>query len=190
MEPRVENVLSVFERATTAEFDGGMEWYRSAHNFARALDPNNVSRAAGIIASFSPQCPWPRNQELACQMYETGIAAGHTGDNCAKATAIFNGTDPLDVLGAKPRSGQKTRNFYLNILNPEDIAPVTIDGHAFDIAVGCQNSTKTRSILSRKGVYQEFANVYRTVAGLVNLRPLEVQAITWVTWRNSIGITE
>lgn len=189
MEPSSSNVLSVFESATRQQVERGYNWYPEAHNFARALDPSNISRAAGIIASFSPQCPWPRNQELACRLYETGIATGHTIDNCNKAQAIFNGADPLTLLGAKKTSGQKTRNFYLNILDPEDTLPVTIDGHAFDIAVGMQTTTKIRSILQRKGVYQKFADVYREVARELNFRPLELQAITWVTWRDSIGIT-
>ena len=189
MEPNVENVLSVFEMATDKQIADGLNWYRSAQDFARELDPTNFSRAAGIIASLSPRCNWPRNKELAARVYADGIASGHTGDNCNKAMAIYTGADPLDVLGAKPGSGQKTRNFYLNILDPENPIPVTIDGHAFDIAVGMQTGNKVRATLQRKGRYEKFADVYRTVAGQVGFRPLELQAITWVTWRNSIGIT-
>lgn len=176
MEANVDNILATFRRATVAHYQEGINWYQNTQDFAREMD-SNVDRAAGIIAAFSPQCNWPRNQELVERMYASGIATGHTGAQCAKATAIFDGADPLKVLG-----GRKTTHFYINIMDPYS-QKVTIDGHAFDIAVGMQTGEWARKALKRKGVYQSFEDAYRAAAVLFNLPPAAMQAITWVAWR-------
>jgi hypothetical protein len=81
------------------------------------------------------------------------------------------------------------RAFYLSILSPEDysVSPV-IDRHAFDIAVGKKTDDKTRGILSRKGIYESFAEVYREAAKIAGIGSAQMQAITWVEWRGMHGI--
>lgn len=177
MEPTVDNVIAVYQRATLTEYLEGREWYPNAFEIARDMDPDNPSRAAGILAAFSPQCPWWRNIELAHNVYLKGFASGHTKIQCAKAEAIYTGADPAIVLG-----GVKTTNFYHNIVNPLG-HNVTIDGHAFDIAIGETTGEYARKALKRKGVYEQFANVYRAAASVFNLPPAHMQAITWVRWR-------
>ena len=82
----------------------------------------------------------------------------------------------------------EVRAFYRTILDPTgDIDPV-IDRHAFDIAVGMRTNEKARGILSRKGVYSEFAHVYREAAKIAGIGSAQMQAITWVAWREALGI--
>lgn len=183
MEPNVDNIIDVYRRATVEQFLEGKNWYPSALKLSRELDPENVNRAAGIIAAFSPQCPWWRNVELVKRIYATGEATGHTGVQCAKAQAIFEGADPAIVLG-----GKKTTNFYHNIVSPLDSSTVTIDGHAFDIAIGMQTGEWARKSLQRKGVYERFADAYRHAAILFNIPAPTMQAVTWVRWRIENGI--
>lgn len=178
--PLVSNVLAVYRMANAEQLRNGLSWYLDAHNTARVLDPNRVHRAAGVIAALSPMMGWEANKRAAMLAYKREFADGlGLSRNCQKANRILYGEHPLDVLG-----GNKVRAFYATIENPTgDIDPV-IDRHAFDIAVGEVTDDKRRSALSRKGVYAEFAHVYREAAILVGIGSAQMQAVTWVTWRD------
>jgi len=182
--PTVANVLKVYRSATDAQLAEGIRWYDDAHTLAVALDPTNVERSSGVIAALSPMMPWGRNVTTAVRAYADGFASGCLNTSCAKADRILNGEAPLDVIG----NGNKVRNFYLNILNPSDACGgVTVDRHAFDIAVGRVTDDETRGILSRKGVYDTFADVYRQAALIAGIGSAQMQAVTWVVWRESAG---
>lgn len=186
--PSVSNVLAVYNGASAHNMREGLSWYLDAHNEAVRLADgvaHAVPMAAGIIAALSPMNGWENNKNKARQL----IAQEGNGEGCglyrnvAKASAIYHGSDPLDILG-----GDKVRAFYQTILDPTgDIDPV-IDRHAFDIAVGERTSEKRRSILSRKGVYSSFADVYREAAIIAGIGSAQMQAITWVAWREALGI--
>lgn len=189
--PKVSNVLAVYNLASGREMREGLSWYLDAHNYAHMLAGGNrgrfghdakVARAAGVIAALSPLNGWENNKRCARILFErngdgTGLGLYR---NVAKAEAIYAGADPLDILG-----GFKVRAFYQTIHNPQgDFDPV-IDRHAFDIAVGEVTDDKRRATLSRKGVYHDFAHVYREAATIAGIGPAQMQAVTWVTWRNS-----
>lgn len=180
MFPSVENVLGVYNNSTAANLREGLSWYLDAHNFAKILDPFNVPRAAGIIAALSPMNGWENNKNKAALLYRQNGDGTNVGlkTNVAKAIRIYTGENPEDVL-----KGDKVTAFYRTILDPfGDIEPV-IDRHAFDIAVGQVTDDKTRGMLSRKGVYSQFATVYREAAKIAGIGAAQMQAVTWVTWR-------
>ena len=193
--PNLANVLAVYNGATADNIRFGLEWYTVAHNAAKRMGNGNdrfLARNAGIIAALSPMNGWNNNLRKAQQVVsmrgritvEKGMPNGiGLGANVAKAIAIYNGMDPLEVL-----NGDKVTAFYRTILTPTgDINPV-IDRHAFDIAVGERTDEKRRGILSRKAVYLEFAQVYRDAAKIAGIGSAQMQAITWVQWRESLGI--
>lgn len=185
--PAVSNVLAVYNGATADNIREGLSWYLDAHNYARLLSSTydiSVEACAGIIAALSPMNGWENNKRKAMQ-----LIAQDNGEGCGlyrnveKAMRILRGEKPLDVLG-----GDKVRAFYQTILDPfGDIDPV-IDRHAFDIAVGDRTDEKRRGILSRKGVYHDFAQVYREAAKVAGIGSAQMQAITWVAWREALGI--
>ena len=178
--PDVANIVRTFRAATNRQFRQGMEWYAGAHDIAMRLDPSNVERAAGVLAALSPRLDWGKNIELAVRAYNEGQTSGCLKTNGAKADAILNGAAPLDVLG-----GDKVRNFYGTIVNPLDVDAVVIDRHAFDVAIGRVTDDETRKVLSRKGVYDEFANAYRAAGRIVGASPSQVQSVTWIVWRET-----
>jgi len=193
--PSVANVLAVYNGATADNVRWGLMWYPAAHSAALRMGggrAHHLIRNAGIIAALSPMNGWNNNLRKAAQVVslrgritvEKGKPNGiGLGNNVAKAIAIYNGADPLDVL-----NGDKVRAFYRTIVDPTgDIDPV-IDRHAFDIAVGEKTDDKRRGILSHKGVYHEFAAVYREAARIAGIGSAQMQAITWVQWRESLGI--
>ena len=184
---RVARILAVYARATEDERTEGLYWYRAANTFASGLSAKygvTTEQAAGVIAALSPQTSWERNVPLAEKACRTKRPSGHTGANCAKARAILRGkTAPLDTLG-----GNKVRAFFDNIANPEESQAVTIDRHAYDIAEGVYTSDASRSqvanLLRHPVRYAHYAAAYREAARILNLRPLQVHAVTWVAWRN------
>lgn len=188
--PSTADILAVYEAATPADYAEGMEWYIAAHNWCRAQAKGRVhliKRNAGIVAALSPMNGWANNKRKAAELIskrarivvEKGQPNGiGLGTNVQKAIDIYNGADPLDVL-----SGNKVRAFYSTILDPFGKVPVTVDRHAFDIALGQRTNDKARSILSRKGVYEAFADAYVNAAIVAGIGNAEMQAVTWVAWR-------
>lgn len=83
--------------------------------------------------------------------------------------------DPARVLPM----GSKTGQFYLNILDPSDPFPVTVDRHAHDIAAGHVFGEGERG-LSTAARYTMIAGQYRQVAAEYGVPACRVQARTWV----------
>lgn len=197
MTPSVSNVLAVYNGAFAEHLRFGLSWYSIANREALRMGGGrgyHLERNAGIIAALSPMNGWANNLRKAQALVsargritiaENGSNGIGLSANVAKAVEIYRGADPLDVLG-----GDKVRAFYRTIVDPTgDIDPV-IDRHAFDIAVGMRTDDAARTILSRKGVYNEFAHVYREAAKVAGIGSAQMQAITWVAWREAIGVGE
>lgn len=195
--PTVSNVLAVYNGAFDHHLRFGLSWYPDAHREALRMGGGrawHLERNAGIIAALSPMNKWTNNVNKARQLIamrgRIDVVKGRPngiglGDNVKKAIAIYNGADPLDVL-----NGDKVTAFYRTILDPTgDINPV-IDRHAFDIAVGERTDNKRRQALNRKGVYEQFAHVYREAAIIAGIGSAQMQAITWVAWREALGIED
>lgn len=186
--PNSMNIVRVWDQATEAEVAAGINWYRDAHALAVLLSPADPSQAAGVLAALSPMMDWEQNMKLGIRAYADGSASGALSSNVKKANLILNGAAPLDVLG-----GNKVRAFYGCINNPSSES-VCIDRHAFDIAVGRVTNNESRQALSRKGVYESFANAYVRAAKTLSDRlgtPVsasEVQAVTWGVWRRLKGL--
>lgn len=189
--PTIDNILSVYRAARDEQIAAGMNWYPNAHTFALAIANGDLVKGAGVIAALSPQTQWSLNMTIASRAFVEGFASGQTGANCAKADRILNGEHPDDVLGwnnPKAKSGHKVRNFYRNIVLPTGFE-VTIDRHAFDIAVGFETDSKARGQLGRVGMYDLFADTYREAASLVGVAPAVLQAVTWSVWREAKGLS-
>lgn len=104
------------------------------------------------------------------------------GNNKRKAWHIAHGAEPLDLIVAK-----KTRSFFLNVHDPTDPVPVTIDGHMVNIwnrkrenLVGLRWDDKKR--------YDEIAEDVRGLARERGVIPSQMQGILWLTWRRVHGI--
>lgn len=177
-------IVTTYFAASDDQRERGHKWYHAAHDLAAFLSGGDVSRGAGVIAALSPQKQWTINQDLAAQALGGNIT-GHTAVNLAKVAAIMAGSNPLEVLPAE----SKTWNFYLNILDPSDPDPVTIDRHACDVAIGRAKRSKTmRTPDITKARYAILAHSYREAAIQVGAETGEldhiiashVQATAWL----------
>lgn len=178
------NVLATYRKASDAQRKDGMVWYAEAHALAVTLARSaghNVLRAAGVISALSPQMNWERNQVLAVKTYaERGISSGCLGASVRKADAIYHGADVMSTLKAP-----KTSAFALVIADPTNNVDVVIDRHAMSVALGRQVTDMEAAALSRKGFYEAYSTAYRKAAAEVGITPSQMQAITWVAWRET-----
>jgi hypothetical protein len=176
--PDVQHIVRLYREATPDQLARGLDWYQEAHSLALALSPNDVLKAAGVISALSPLKTWDINQKLAIRAFADGTATGHMPHNNDLANRILAGENTIDVL-----KGDKTRNFAQVIANPTDQCAVVVDRHAFDVAINEVTNDKIRGQLKNKGEYDKFANAYREAARIVGASPSQVQAVTWVVWR-------
>lgn len=177
----VDNILKCYAAATETERADGLSWYPRARRYAEDLGgrygvPARV--VSGVIAALSPMTGWDQNLIDAENLLKRGGRAKVTTykANRRKAARILRGAEPSKNLGRF-----KTLSFFECIEgNP---AQVCIDRHASAIAYGRNLNDAERGALV--GVtYERLQNAYRSAARAVNLKPYELQAITWVSWRN------
>lgn len=172
----VDNIIHHYLLATDDEMNQGMTWYDDAHNLALELSPNDVWRGAGVISAYSPLTPWWRNVELATDSLRTGVAATKTLPNSVRcAQLILDGLHPLDVL-----KGDKTRAFAAAIAEPDKSTIATIDRHAFNLAMGTMHGNP---VIGKKA-FRTLSAAYVEAAELAGISVAQMQAITWVVFRN------
>lgn len=102
-------------------------------------------------------------------------------DNLLKAGRVAAGESPGAVLG-----GSKVRSFFNNIADPEDASSVTLDTHEIRAAFDSITMTDAdyAAIASNPTRYAWFGEVIKTMAKERGLLPNQLQAITWLQWRD------
>ncbi len=186
-----EAILEVFSSASEDDVAAGLSWY--AHTARQAVeDVRSAFLAAhgetlpfaagcGILAALSPATGWGDNCAGAIEFAITGNMFAQTPLFNARASAIAQGVTPLDVLG-----GRKVRSFYRNILDPSNPGPVTVDRHAASLVFGLRLSERAlKPLTGNIGGYAYCAGAYRAAARYLGLIPCQVQAVTWIAWRNA-----
>jgi len=193
----VQNIIDKYHTASPELMKGGSAWYERAHEEAKKIGGGDVRKGAGIIAALSPLNDWDRNVAEAHELRKTGGVSGALlPQNVEKARRIHGGEDPHDVLG-----GHKVRSFFENIHDPSNPEHVTIDRHAYDIAmghpfVGTGRKTTPRggggkmspdiglSAISR---YQHFVHAYKSASEQLGVEvPNKAQAVSWVAHRGAL----
>jgi len=188
----VDNILAMSQHG-----NDGLNWYVDAHNYASnlaALYDTTLDKVAGMIAALSPQNKWDTNKIGAANLleaYQNGddywsVKVSTFNDGKGKAINIMlDYGKPLEII-----KGNKTRNFYRNILNPYDSNFVTVDRHAVSVALGerVTDANKIRYYVSTDKRYLQMVEYYKIAANQVNLLPCQIQAVTWVNYRNLHGV--
>ena len=180
----------VLDSADEKEKESGLYWYAEALRQCRSLSEKfniPVPAVVGTVAALSPGRNWEKNlydAETFLNDFARGLRArdlplvGSYGwRNVEKAERICLGQAPQEALG-----GDKVQSFFYNIMYPTNETVVTIDRHAASVACGMKLGEKDLKISS--SVYARIAEAYLTVAAERQLLGQQVQAITWVVWRN------
>ena len=196
MTQHVRNILKVYRRATSEDVANGLEWYDRAKRYASIisnLSGVNLNTVVGVMAALSPNNRWERSVKDTERMVWAWVKGEDLTDfkvSCyntmkAKAWSILEDdlTDDTDILTRL--NGQKIRSFYSNIRGLDE---VTIDGHAYNIALGIRQGLTSDKTNMGKKLYREMQSAYVKAAKRVGVKPHELQAITWTTWKREHGI--
>ena len=163
----------------------GLDWYVLGYEFCKKLSEKYsqpLPVVCAIVSALSPATNWEQNKKDAVRLLESnekGLSSKSFttyGQNVRKAHAILE--DKLDPLNAfSMKTGPKTYNFFHNLLNPYDSDYVTVDRHAYTIAVGANNGRISPLL------YKKISDGYRRAAGKAGILPNQLQAVLWVTHR-------
>jgi len=187
----VRNILKTYRIATVSDVSYGVEWYDKAKRMASWIaKETNIPETTviGVMAALSPNNRWERNCKDALTMCQAWISGYTTDDfkvSCynkmkQKAWSILEDDLTTDDDILTRLNGQKIRSFYSNIRGLDE---VTIDGHALNIARGRREGLTSDKTNMGKKQYRELQLAYVTAAKRVKVKPHELQAITWTTWK-------
>jgi hypothetical protein len=194
------HISAMLQLATAADIHEGKEWYDRAYKYALRLIhtyPITMGQAVGVIAALSPNNKWERNCQDADRLIDTFIQGGDLS-LCKVCTYGKNKQKALDILSLESAdaeaiegilSGQKITAFYRSIMGHDDA--VCVDGHAYSVFMG-QRIPTSRTPKISPTLYDAIVRSYKLVADRSvdlcgeSLTPVQVQAITWVTFRRRI----
>ena len=187
----IKNILKTYKIATVQDIENGLEWYDRAKRMAAWISQKtgiNEKSVIGVAAGLSPNNRWERNCKDTLTMCEAWLNGETLEDfkvSCynkmkQKAWSILeDGLEEDDTI-LNRLNGQKIRSFYSNIRGLEE---VTIDGHALNIARGKREGLTSDKTNMGKKQYKELQAAYVTAAKRIKIKPSELQAITWTTWK-------
>lgn len=208
----LESLLSFIAQATRFERENGLTWYKQEYaNCEELADRYNLTldTIVRVVACMSPQTRWSQNILIAeiviriwllkpqypkatefkkfggkltlpqlvksCNLAK--IPGNVTGANLLKAFWVLDGH-------ASALNGPKVESFYENLIRFGDSNRVTVDSHAILAWFG---SVEKRSVSVVEDGYRLIENDYRRLAEILNISPLEAQAIVWVVRRRLCG---
>tara|TARA_R110000772_G_scaffold46677_1_gene106394 strand:+ start:1821 stop:2351 length:531 start_codon:yes stop_codon:yes gene_type:complete len=174
--------------ATPQQIIQGMQWYNEAHTLAVKLAAQHgvtVIQAAQVISILSPQKKWDMNKREAVAIFNEhfkGIQYGYgyyaTVRTLREVHAIMEG----DYL--IPIKRTKTYSFADNIAYLEESTEITVDRHALRV---CYDDTSAR--INKVGIndYKYAREAYQLVADSLGIKGYQLQAITWVTYKQFVN---
>jgi hypothetical protein len=189
----VDNLRHTLEKATPHDTQLGLESFFKYNRIVALVGARtgfSVRVAAAVFSALSPNNDYWGNLRdahalLAAARDGLGIDAftvSTYGNNKRKAWQIAHGAEPLELIVAK-----KTRSFFLNVADPTDPEPVTIDGHMVNIWK-CKRENLVGLRWDDKKHYDVIAEDVRVLARERGVIPSQMQGILWLTWRRIHGI--
>jgi hypothetical protein len=181
------NIIGTYYLAAESDKHDGFEWYKRALNVTARIANTyglHVMTVAGVIAALSPNNKWERNlvdAENVCRLYS--LAGASSAADCKVCTYKTNLRKAIQILMGEPiedtLSGPKVIEFYHCIIGQPDVC---IDGHAYSVWFGDRLTMKEVPSIGKK-LREEIKADYIGAAEYIGIKPYELQAITWVTWR-------
>lgn len=179
-----ENILAAYDASTPAERIEGTAWYPAALELAATIADTfgiSVEQAAKVIAAASSATGWSANTSQAFRAVGAYFSNGRefpegiglrSGRQWKSICEILEGT----YQGTSP----KWSAFSANIIGDKD--SVTVDRHAMRVAMA--DGVKYDSCTL--GNYRKVAEAYRLAAAQRGIAARDMQAIVWVSYRNTV----
>lgn len=189
-----DNLEAWFARADERDRDDGRtayEIYRSTIRQFADLYGHTFERVLSAFVALSPNSDYYGNLRSLISLLEAmknGVSRERvvisTYNHCRdRAWAYLHGTD-LFLATAR---GLKVRSFFLNIFDPCDPVPVTIDGHMALIWRNDDAGTMKEAKVSRRE-YEQISAAIRRLARDRNLVPNQVQATLWLARKRVLNV--
>ena len=191
-----KNILEIYKQANSDDISSGKIWYKQANDISRLMSVKyqlTEVQTAGIIASLSPGTNWNQNiidANNLCSLLQVGkdikaIVCTTYNQNKFKAYYLWQNSqltknEIFHILLGSSKKVNKTSSFFLNILNPESDDICTIDRHAYRINLGI---TESIDIALTEKRYLCMNKAYKQAGKQLNISAIELQAITWLTFR-------
>ena len=185
---QANRILKWYKLASKQQVIEGMHWYNDAHVLASTLAAKygiSVLQVAQVISVLSPQKKWDTNKK------ET-IALLHwhfTGDapKFGLFATAFTIAECHNILRGNfliPTRRTKTYSFADNIAYLEHSTEITIDRHALRV---CYDDTSAK--IDKVGIndYKYARQAYQQVADSLGIKAYQLQAITWVTYKQFVN---
>lgn len=200
-----KNIVDAFDKANDEEIAQGRRWYADAHVLATAIGRGDTTKGAGLLASYSPQSPWPVNMFNAARAMELGRAIG-PGEGMITGSMQANAQEAMDGLSTDENfkhGAPKIHAFAKLIENggdePDDTeGQVVLDRHAMSVAMGVRLPKKEadKAPIGTKRYYDHVADAYREATRRINARggeqytPHQIQAITWLRQQRANAVED
>jgi hypothetical protein len=184
-----ENLERVFNQASAWDIEVARNaWFRYQRLCGAIAQKHGfpMEIGAAVFAALSPNSDYHGNLRdtdrlLAAARAGQGIdtfSVSAYGNNKHKAWRLVHGEEPLELIVAP-----KTRNFFLNISDPTDPLPVTVDGHIFNAWANERLPLQSAAQRERSKHYQEVAEAIRQIGAERRLLPNVVQGLIWHCWK-------
>ena len=183
----VDNLESTLRQAKPTDWETGLGAFQRYNKIVTEVALQTETTpciAAAVFSALSPNSDYHGNlkdmRKLLCAARDgltiDEFTVSTYGQNKRKAWRIVHGEDPLKLIIA-----DKTRNFFLNIENPLNPYPVTIDGHMYNIWNGKKQNLV--GLRTHKSLYHVVADGVRKLACQEGVLPNQMQGILWHTWK-------
>lgn len=169
-------VKACYIRANRDVISRGLNWYQNAHVFCKEVAHNTglkIETIAMVVSALSPAVSWELNKiqaEQMCNAFRDGlplesVTTSTYENNRLKAWDILHGKKTITI------KSPKTYAFYKNILL--DVDSVTVDRWMLRIMF----NRPLKSLTALK--YRQCETILRDAANDLDLKPFQLQAITW-----------
>lgn len=185
----IENIERVWARVDDTDRREGMVAYENYHKLMKSIAAYYGCGFTQTVAAFVSLSPnndyqgnlrslvtvlWAINNKVPLKRIVT------TAYNRCRDRAYEFARGEKDFL--LETKGLKIRNFYCNIVQPEDSRWVTIDGHMSNVWAGEVRNMK-KALLKNERQYDEIAEAFKVVAKKQRLLPNQLQGTLWFTWK-------
>lgn len=187
-EENIKNIYKVFSQVNEIDYTEGKSAYRKYNVSLQRIASHYKFGFAQTVAAFvslSPNNDYKGNVRSLVSLLDginkgqpPGLIRTGTYRHCLKRAYRY-ATGESDFL--LETSGPKIRNFYCSILKPESNKYITIDGHMHNIWFGKKRVMKL-ALVARKQ-YEIISIDFRYVARRELLKPCQLQAVLWFTWK-------
>lgn len=169
-------IKACYIRANRDVISKGLNWYQHAHVFCKEVAHNtglSVDTVAMVVSALSPAVSWELNKiqaEQMCNAFRDGLPL----DSVITSTYENNRLKAWDILHGKKVitvKSPKTYAFYRNLML--NIDSVTIDRWILRVMF----NRPIKSLTALK--YRQCEEIFKQAAIDLDLKPLQLQAITW-----------